>query len=109
MAHNMVLEKPLPQQMAKFQVQIYAWLLEPHIKELGYNMWKRMWVEVYSQKDEHLIKRIPVEPIKDMDKVLKDIVETWQGLKGMKYPPEWICHNCPRNIKKVCGRFPIYD
>ena len=90
---------------AILQVRLYAWLLEPYIKELGYKLHNRMYVEVFSQKDHHLIKRIPVEPnTNTIEQEILDILDVWDGLKPAKYPDYWVCKHCPKAIKEKCGR-----
>jgi CRISPR/Cas system-associated exonuclease Cas4 (RecB family) len=92
---------------AIFQVRLYAWIMEPVLAKLGFQLHDRMYVEVYSQKDNHLIKRIPVTPYStsEMESLLSNIKEEWIGLRPMHYPTEWKCKTCPVQVKNVCDRW----
>ena len=41
------------------QLELYMWLLKDILESLKFPLWKRSYVEVYSQKDGTLIRRIP--------------------------------------------------
>lgn len=91
--------------IAVLQCQIYMWLMTPYLEELEYQLCGHSWVEIYSQKDGHLIKRIKVYPLPNPEEVITGIVCAWNGLMKMKYPPLYICKKCPRNVKERCSRW----
>jgi len=93
---------------AKFQLQIYLWLLEPILEELGYRLHTRHYVEIYSQKDGRLMKRIPVKEDKFIEDRITDIVLSWEGLYPMKYPELRTCKHCPKGIREQCDRWRYY-
>jgi CRISPR/Cas system-associated exonuclease Cas4 (RecB family) len=90
---------------AIFQLQLYVWLLEPYLTRLGYKLWRRHYVEIYSQKDGKLLRRIPVEPLSNVEDTLRYIFRSYQGLEKWRYPEEWVCKRCPKNIKLNCQRW----
>lgn len=92
---------------AVLQLKIYMWLMESYIKKLGYELAAQHYVEIYSQKDGALLKRVIVyQPI--TVKELRHIFNVWQGLERMTYPPMWICKRCPKQVKKHCDRYQYY-
>lgn len=90
---------------AVFQLQLYIWLLRPYIEQLGWKVWKRHWVIVYSQRNGKIIRRIPVYEDPNIEDKIKWILRVFQGLEPIKYPPLFVCKSCPRNIKLTCGRW----
>jgi len=92
-------------EMAKLQLMLYIWIMRPYIEQLGYTLWKRHWLEIYSQKSKRLIRRVPVYEDIEMDKRVKYMIEALLGLHPITLPPEYLCKHCPEPIKDVCGRY----
>jgi len=90
---------------AIFQLQMYIWILKPILKDLGYTLHTRHYIEVYSQKTRRLIKRIVVKEDPLIASRIDDILCAWEGVAGMRYPEEWVCKWCPKNIKTKCSRW----
>lgn len=88
-----------------FQVQLYAWLMEPILEELGYEIHCRHYLEIYSQKDKHLIERMAIHCNPKMEDVLRQIFKAYNGQARIKFPPQWVCRNCPRQVKESCWRW----
>lgn len=86
------------------QLEYYISMYKPMIESLGWILWKRHYVEIRAQSDNHLMKRIPVKEI-DIAEKIRHVKKTWQGLEPSTYPPEWYCKKCPKYIKKKCGRW----
>jgi len=89
------------EESAKFQLRLYLWLLEPLLTILGWKLHSRHYVEIYSQKDNHLIKRIMVARVSPEEEI-RYIFRSWQGLEKMTVPSQYLCKHCPREIKKKC-------
>jgi len=90
---------------AIFQLQLYIWLLKPILEDLSYQLHDYHLLEVYSQKDGSLIKRIPVTEHDNIEEVILHIVNTWKGLEALAYPEEYMCKRCPRSIKEACPKW----
>ena len=90
---------------ATFQLELYLWILEPCMKELGYVFSGRHFVEISSQNDSKLLQRIIIQHEDNMDKRIIRIVEAFQGLRSVTYPPDQVCKMCPRSVKVLCGRW----
>lgn len=94
--------------VAVLQLQIYVWLMQPYVEKLGYKLHNRHYVEIYSQKDGHLIKRILVRALPNTEKKIQYIIDAWRGVNPMTYPPSWVCKKCPKSIKENCSRYKYY-
>lgn len=90
---------------AIFQLQLYIWLMKDAIEALGYKLHSRHWVEIYSQHDGRLLKRIPVYEDPDIENRIRHILRVWEGLEPMTYPNESTCKICPQNVKAECSRW----
>ena len=89
---------------AIFQLELYLWIMRPYIERLGYKLWKRHYVEIYSQRTGRLIKRIVVYEEPDMQKRIEHIIRSFQGLEKMQVPSKSsVCRICPRAIKSECS------
>jgi len=91
---------------AIFQLQLYIFLMKDAITGLGWNLHKRHWLEIYSQKDKRLIKRIMVEADPDIENKIRYIVRAFQGIAPWRYPEPYVCRICPRKVKDKC---PLYQ
>ncbi len=87
---------------AAFQLQIYVWIMEPHLARLGWDIHPRHYLEMYAQQDGHLIDRVVVDPAEDIEKEICNVVDQWRGVKRMTPPEFYICKRCPRAIKSTC-------
>jgi hypothetical protein len=88
---------------AVFQLQLYIWLMKPLLENLGYQLWKRHYLEEYSQKTGRLIKRVAVEENPGMDEFLRYIFNCFIGLDKMSPPQFYVCRRCPKNIREECN------
>jgi len=92
---------------AKKQLQLYMWLLKELLDLVKFPLWKRGYVEIYSQKTGNLIKAIPVEYDNNIEEWIKYTVECYMGLKPIRIPDLKLCRYCPSHIRKVCNWYKI--
>jgi hypothetical protein len=90
---------------AKFQLQLYIWIMTPLIEELGFKIHSRHYVEVYRQDDDRLISRIMVKADPMIQMKIDNVICAWQGLEKMRYPELKTCKSCPKNIRAKCNRW----
>lgn len=89
------------------QLQLYMWLLKDHLEQLGYPLWKRSYIEIYSQKNGVLLRRIPVEYDYTIENWIRYVVDCFKGLNPVSVPPFKFCKLCPRNVKQVCSWYQM--
>lgn len=87
---------------AIFQLQLYIFLMEGYIKALGWQLHKRHYLEIYSQKDKRLLKRIMIEADPFIEDKIRHILRAFEGTEPWSYPPEYTCKLCPRVVKAAC-------
>jgi CRISPR/Cas system-associated exonuclease Cas4 (RecB family) len=84
------------------QLQLYMWIMKDDLEKIGYPLWKRGYVEIYSQHSGLLIKRIAVEYDYDIEEWVRSIVKQFKGLAKTSPPPYQYCKMCPVQVKKIC-------
>ena len=89
------------------QLQLYMWLLKDLLDKIGFPLWIRGYVEIYSQKTGTLIKAVPVYYDNNIEEWIKYIVECYEGLRAVRIPDKKICTRCPSNIRKKCSWYII--
>jgi len=89
------------------QLQLYMWLLKEILEKLNYPLWKRSYVEVYSQKGGSLLRVIPVKYNYDIEDWIRYVVKVFQGLEPASIPPYKFCKLCPVNVKTNCDWYRI--
>ena len=89
------------------QLQIYLWLLEDLVKSIGYDLWKRHYVEEFSQVTGDLIQRVPVEADPNIEEWIKNAIRQFIGLAPMTIGPYQYCKICPFAIKAKCEYFSM--
>jgi len=89
---------------AAFQLQLYVWLLRPHLERFGYEIHNRHYLEMYSQYDGRLLRRLVVQGLatSTIEGMISDAIDSFRGLKPMSIPPRHVCKRCPKNIREVC-------
>lgn len=92
---------PSELEAAIFQLQIYIWLLKDLIPE-PYILHERHYLEIISQQDNKLIKRIMVKEDPNIEDKIKWILRVFMGLEKVKRPPRYCCKHCPRPITDKC-------
>jgi len=85
------------------QLEMYMWLMKEELEKLGYPLWRRSYIEVYSQRNGMLIRRIPVIYNNDIEEWIKDAIRKFKGLLPMQVPPRAYCKLCPRNVRGLCS------
>lgn len=84
------------------QLQLYLWLLEELVTKIGYSLWKRHYLEIFSQNTGRLLRRIPVQADPDIEKWIIDAVYQFMGLRPMRLAPYKYCIKCPQIVKQDC-------
>ena len=90
---------------AKRQLQIYLWMLKELCEQIGYPLWKRHYLEIFSQNTGVLLKRIAVEYDENIEKWLEGVVLQFLGLAPMTIGPYKYCQLCPKQIKEQCSYY----
>lgn len=89
------------------QLQLYMWIMKEHLEEAGFPLWKRGYLEIFSQKNGDLIRRIPVEYDYAIEDWIRDSVKKFQGLSPVRIPPIAYCKLCPKQVKEVCPWYQV--
>ena len=89
------------------QLQLYMWMFKEEVESLGYKLWKRSYVEIYSQKTGLLMKRVPVYYDEHIEDWVINCVEMFQGLAPMIIAPYAYCRICPIQVKKNCSYYAV--
>ena len=84
------------------QLELYMWMLKEYLDNMGFPLWERSYVEIYSQKNGQLMKRIPVVYNDKIEDWIRAVVGVYYGLVKMNVPPFSYCKLCPISIKKKC-------
>ena len=85
------------------QLQLYMWLMKEDLEKLGFPLWKNSVVEIYSQRNGELIKRIPVYYDVNIEEWIKRVRDSIEGLVPIKVPSIKVCKFCPKSVKSVCN------
>jgi len=89
------------------QLQLYMWLLKENLEYLGYPLWKRSYLQIYSQKTKRLLKLIRVEYDDNIEEWVKSIVDMFKGLRPVSVPPYNYCKLCPVAVKSKCSWYEM--
>jgi hypothetical protein len=92
---------------AKRQLQIYMWLLKELLDIAKFPLWKRGYVEIYSQRTGELIKAIPVQYDENIEIWIKNTIECYMGIRPVRIPDYKLCRFCPANVKRCCNWYAI--
>lgn len=84
------------------QLQLYMFLMKEELEKQGFPLWKRGYVEIYSQKTGCLMKRIPVEYDEHVEEWIRHVYKCFAGLEKVSAPIPKICKFCPKNIRDSC-------
>jgi len=84
------------------QLQLYMYMLKEILEELGYPLWKRGYLEIYSQHTGYMIRRIPVEYDVNIEEWVREVVRKFKGLSRMNVPHYAYCKRCPEQIRSKC-------
>lgn len=84
------------------QLQLYMWVLKEKLEYLGYPLWIRSYVEIYSQRTGRLMKSIPVQYDEGIEDWIRHVVRCFRGLEKVSPPNIKICKFCPKNVKENC-------
>ena len=89
------------------QLQLYMWLVKDYLDVIGYPLWKRGYLDIYSQRTGNLIKRIPVEYDPNIEEWIRDVVNKYKGLASFQLPPFYYCKRCPIQVKSRCSYYQV--
>jgi hypothetical protein len=89
------------------QLQLYMWLLKDTLEKLGYPLWERSYVEIYSQKDGSLLRIIPVKYDYGIENWIRYVVRCFNGLEPVPVPSFKFCKLCPVNVKTSCDWYKL--
>jgi hypothetical protein len=89
--------------MAELQVQIYAWILEPIVIELGGQINRYHAVCFWDMNNFQLIKTFEVlyHPAQTLENITR-CVKAYENTSLIIPPKEWKCKNCPTKHKELC-------
>jgi hypothetical protein len=89
------------------QLQIYLWLLKDLCEAIGYPLWKRHYLEIFSQSTGRLLKRLPVEYDQGIEQWIEAAVLQFLGLAPMTIAPFKYCILCPAQVKERCEYYTM--
>jgi CRISPR/Cas system-associated exonuclease Cas4 (RecB family) len=88
--------------LAKYQLQIYCWVLEPILKQLGYRMAHHHYV-VYLSRQGQFIKKVMVEQDnRCTEAMIRQVLAFWKTGQPLIPPMKWKCTMCSANFKQEC-------
>jgi len=89
------------------QLQLYMWLMKEDLEKLGFPLWENGYVEIYSQRNGELLRKIPVYCYDNIEDWIRYVVECFEGLRPVKPPDKKICKFCPHRVKAVCPWYKV--
>ncbi|MEM1514705.1 MAG: hypothetical protein QXT26_08935 [Thermoproteota archaeon] len=94
--------KPWKTVLAKFQAQIYAWILEPILAQVGYQIAHTHKV-IYLSRTGVFAKKLGVEhdPL-CVEHKIRGILEFWKTGEPLIPPKAWKCRLCPEIFRQKC-------
>jgi len=87
------------------QLQLYMWLLKDKLEAIGYPLWKRSYLLIYSQSNGELIRRIPVQYNEFIEEWIEQAIEQFIGVRKISLPSYSYCKLCPTTIKERCSYY----
>jgi nucleoside 2-deoxyribosyltransferase/CRISPR/Cas system-associated exonuclease Cas4 (RecB family) len=89
--------------LAEFQVGIYAWVLYPILKDLGYRLSSFQLISMFRRRDGMFLKRYRVKvDFADIEEKLRTILKIWRGELPPIPPQDWKCRFCDPEFKSRC-------
>jgi len=98
---------------AEFQVGIYAWVLYPILKDLGYRLSSTQYLTIYRRRDAKFLKQYKIKvDFQEIEQKISEILEYWRYALFPKpplldrwklwMPKEWKCKRCDPEFKSKC-------
>jgi len=88
---------------AEFQIGIYAWVLYPILKQLGYRLSATQIISVYRRRDGMFLKQYRVKvDFQDVEEKISTILKIWRGEIPPIPPQPWKCMRCDPALQKRC-------
>ena len=91
------------------QLQLYMWLMKEQLEKLGFPLWKRSYVEIYSQHTGRLMRRIPVEYDSNIEQWIRHVADCFRGLEKVSIPHIGVCRKCPKNVRDACDWYILMN
>ncbi len=88
--------------LAKHQLRIYCWVLEPILHRLGYKLAFHHYV-IYLTRQGQFVKKVLVE--KDSrctEDMIRTVLDFWRTGEPVYPPMKWKCKDCPTNFRQRC-------
>jgi hypothetical protein len=89
------------------QLQLYMYLMKDDLEKAGYPLWKRGYLEIYSQHSGKLIRRIPVEYDYEIEDWVREVINKFKGLSKVSPPAYSYCKKCPVQVKQKCDWYSL--
>jgi hypothetical protein len=83
------------------------YLLKENLEELEFPLAPYSYVEIYSQRNGSLIKRIPVPYNNDIEEWISHVVNKVNGLERVEIPPYEYCKHCPSHVRERCDWYSL--
>jgi CRISPR/Cas system-associated exonuclease Cas4 (RecB family) len=91
--------------LAKYQLRIYCWVLEPLLKGWGYEM-SHFHKVVYLTRQGQFVKSVVVEQDDSCtEAMVRRILNFWKTGEPLYPPMKWKCKDCPSNFQEKCRVF----
>ncbi|MDI6715316.1 MAG: hypothetical protein QMD43_09920 [Thermodesulfovibrio sp.] len=91
--------------LAKYQTQIYAWILEPILHGLGYQL-AHYHAIVYLKRNGVFFRKLMVETDNYcIERMVKQIFGFWKTGEPLIFPLKWKCQECPKVFQSKCRVF----
>ena len=91
------------------QLQLYIYMITElagdKLAKMGYKIWVRHYVEIFSQKTGYLLRRVTVQADNSIRDWIEDTVKVFMGLKRMTFSNFAYCRLCPIQVRKLCSYY----
>jgi len=89
------------------QLQLYMFVMKDALEKAGYPLWRRGYLEIYSQQTGNLMRRIPVEYDYNIEDWIRNVIDQFRGQSRVRPPPFSYCRLCPKQVKLKCSWFEM--
>jgi CRISPR/Cas system-associated exonuclease Cas4 (RecB family) len=94
--------KPWKTVLAKYQTQLYGWVLQPILEGLGYQLAHTHKV-VFLSRNGLFLKRFNVECDNYcVERMVREVFNFWKTGAPLIKPMKWKCQQCPSIFKSQC-------
>jgi len=97
--------KPWKSVLAKTQLKIYTWILEPILKEIGYQL-AHFHSVIILKRNGVFLKKFTVEHDPYCtERMIKQVFKFWKTGEPLIHPLKWKCNMCHSTFKNQCRIF----